>query len=51
MAHGTTNAYRQTFGKGTIPCVTCGLPAAGQYNGSYYCKYHLRQKLGYIPTN
>ena len=50
MAHGTTKALRQTFGKGTIPCAEDGLPAVGQASdGKYYCAYHMRMKYGYIP--
>ena len=44
---GTTKALRQTPGKGTIPCSICDRPAADQYHGIYYCKYHLRQKRGW----
>lgn len=44
---GATRALRQTPGKGTIPCVICGRPAADEFNSKYYCKYHLRTMRGW----
>ena len=44
---GATKALRQYPYKGTIPCVICGRPAADQFKGSYYCKFHLRCTRGF----